>query len=65
MLKTLTAAQVAMLARKRSNRGITFIEYAILAAIAVVIGLVFKEQLAGLFNTLFGNIESVVGSTTR
>jgi Flp pilus assembly pilin Flp len=49
--------------RVAAARGITFIEYAILAAIAVVIGLLFKNQLSALFNTLFGRLTGAINIT--
>lgn len=39
-------------------RAVTFIEYGLLALIAIVIGLVFKTQLSSLFNSIFGNVSN-------
>lgn len=41
-------------------RGVTFIEYALLAAVAVVIGVIFKTQLSGAFNDILGRIKNGV-----
>jgi Flp pilus assembly pilin Flp len=44
----------------RSRRGATFIEYALLAAIAVAIFLVAGPFLINIFNTILGRVQSGV-----
>ena len=42
----------------RTARGATFIEYAILAAIAVVIGAIILGAMTGIFTNVFTNLKS-------
>lgn len=51
MTRILTRYQARM-----ATRGVTFIEYALLAAIAVVVGFLFRSQLTSMFTTLLNNI---------
>jgi hypothetical protein len=44
----------------RRTRAITFIEYAILAAIAVAIGFIFRTQLGSIFDTLLTRLRNAV-----
>lgn len=46
--------------RMAQARAITFIEYAILAAIAVAIGLIFRNQLGSLFEQLFARLSTAI-----
>lgn len=64
LLVALQGSSVSMLARRhvRSTRAVTFIEYAILAAIAVVIGILFRTQLSSLFNRLFERLNGAINT---
>lgn len=46
----------------RSARGITFIEYALLGAIAVVLGFLFRTQLTTAFNGLLADIREALST---
>lgn len=48
---------------RMTTRGVTFIEYALLAAIAVVVGFLFRSQLTGMFTTLLGKISGGLSTT--
>jgi Flp pilus assembly pilin Flp len=48
----LGAAPVPALARVNSRRGATFIEYALLAAVALVVFVLFRTQLSSMFTSL-------------
>ena len=70
MFIRLQVALVSFLATARTRRmvqarAITFIEYAILAAIAVGIGILFRTQLASLFSNLFSKLQGAVNSQTQ
>lgn len=73
MLALFVRLQVALISlfatartrRMAQARAITFIEYAILAAIAVGIGILFRTQLAELFNNLFGKLNTAVDTQTK
>lgn len=57
-LQVAISSLVAPLRRQTlvSARGVTFIEYALLAAIAVIIAALFRSQLVGVFESLFGRV---------
>jgi Flp pilus assembly pilin Flp len=44
---------------------VTFIEYALLAAIAVVIGFIFRTALSSAFNTLLDNVKQALNTTDQ
>ena len=58
-----TSATPAMLtvSSQRSRRGATFIEYALLAGIALVLFFVFRTGLSGIFDTLLQSIRDALG----
>lgn len=59
------AGSPTQLTARRPVRGATFVEYAILAAIAVGIGYIFRTQLGNVFNSVFdqvGNALDDIGS---
>ncbi len=45
----------------RRSRGATFIEYALLAAVALVVVVIFRTQLSSIFTSLMNNLRSAIG----
>lgn len=45
-------------------RGVTFIEYALLAAIAVFISWLFRGQLTSVFNTLLSKLQGGINNNS-
>ena len=65
-LTTERAAHRGMLTRRFGvvgARGVTFIEYALLAAIAVFIAWLFRDQLEKIFNNLLGSVTKATNDT--
>jgi len=64
MFTVLAAALGERLRPRRAGlagaRGVTFIEYALLAGIAVVIAVIFHTELAKIFTSLLGRISNGV-----
>ena len=46
----------------RQRRGVTFIEYAILAAIAVAVGVFLYPFMVDLFKNIFGKVNNVTNN---
>jgi Flp pilus assembly pilin Flp len=65
MLETVVAVMAGHLRGRTSAvagaRGVTFIEYALLAAIAVIIAVLFRSQLSAAFNAVFGSLRGITG----
>jgi len=60
---TMTPADASRrLSAARSRRGATFIEYAILAGIAVALGAIIYGGLSGVFSSLWAKITSFVNT---
>lgn len=45
-----------------SARGVTFIEYALLAAVAVFVAWIFRTQLSSIFTTFLGRLGVSIGN---
>lgn len=59
---TLVGALTSPPKRVRAARGVTFIEYALLAALAVVIGGLFYTFLWPAFQGMLGNVKTKMGT---
>jgi Flp pilus assembly pilin Flp len=53
-------APTPALARTRSRRAATFVEYALLAAVALVIFVVFRTQLSSMFSSLMDRLRTAL-----
>lgn len=49
----------------RDERGVSALEYAVLAAVIVVAVVAFSDKLQGLYSTVFSNMESTVTDATK
>ena len=59
----LTALLTAVTGRKTvAARGANFIEYALLAAVAVVLFILFKDAITGIATNIFGSLTASVDS---
>lgn len=45
----------------RRGRAATFIEYALLAAVALVVVVIFRTQLTSIFTSLMDNLRDAIG----
>lgn len=53
----------ALRGRAAANRGVTFVEYALLAAIAVIVAVVFRNTLINAFQTLFERVRDTLATS--
>ena len=60
MFSTATPAMLTV-TPQRARRGATFIEYALLAGIALVLFFVFRTGLSGIFDSLLQSIRDALG----
>lgn len=60
-LVTGATLQPAVVPVRRSRRAATFIEYALLASVALILVVIFRTQLSSIFTSLMNNLRGAIG----